>query len=66
MPYIFYPVGRTNVRSNAKKKVGTVAEAVGVHRTWDELDTIAQILWGADEINRAEMVGDAGADLSAD
>lgn len=66
MPYIFYPAGRTNVRSSAKKKVITLAETVAVYLTWDELDTIAQILWAADEINLAEMLWDAAADLIAD
>lgn len=66
MPYIFYPVGRTNVRSNAKKKVIALAETVAVHLTWDEIDAIAQILWAAGEEGLAEMLWDAGADLIAD
>lgn len=43
-----------------------MAETVMINLTWDELDTMAQILWIAGEEGLAEMLWDAGSDLIAD
>lgn len=43
-----------------------MVETATIELTWDEIDTIAQILWAAGEEGLAEMLWDAGADLIAD
>lgn len=43
-----------------------MAETVTIDLTWDEIDTMAQILWVAGEKGLAEMLWDAGSDLIAD
>lgn len=43
-----------------------MVETVMIALTWDEIDTMAQILWIAGEEGLAEMLWDAGSDLIAD
>lgn len=43
-----------------------MVETVTIELTWDEIDTMAQILWVAGEEGLAEMLWDAGADIIAD
>lgn len=43
-----------------------MAETATIVLTWDEIDTIAQLLWAAGEEGLAEMMWDAGSDLIAD
>lgn len=40
-----------------------MADIVKIILTWEELDTIAKILWDAGEESIAEMLWDAGAEL---
>lgn len=46
-----------------KKGENIMAETATIELTWDEIDTIAQILWVAREEGLAEMLWDAGAEL---
>lgn len=65
--HIFFAYESNICSENEYKREGNImVETATIELTWNEIDTIAQILWAAGEEGLAEMLWDAGADLIAD
>lgn len=65
--HIFFTHESNICSENEYKREGNImVETATIELTWDEIDTIAQILWAAGEEGLAEMLWDTGADLIAD